>query len=128
MSDIEQICSQQRNSDIHWLHQEGFRNLQAGLQEFLQENNETLDPDYAFLKVYGSAVIGSTDIIRITGSFYKREYFSDVAVSVEREQSWYGKVRYNEIWIFFQFNIDFYLFNYRRCYYWSYLPKREKLQ
>ena len=68
------------------------------MEEFLQENNETLDEEYAFMKVYASAAIGSTNIVRTTSSFYSNECFSNVAVSVEGNRVvWYGKVGYNPI-------------------------------
>lgn len=98
VSDIEKKNrSNKRNPDVHQLHKEGFENLRAGLEEFIQENDVTLDDDHAFFKVYASAIVGSTDIIRATASFYKNECFSDVAVSVEGGVVWYGKVRKNYI-------------------------------
>lgn len=98
VSDIEkQSRSNKRNPGVHQLHKEGFENLRAGLEEFIQENDITLDDDYAFFKVYASAIVGSTDIIRATASFYKNECFNDVSVSVEGGVVWYGKVRKNYI-------------------------------
>ena len=42
-----------------------------------------LDKEDAFLKMYASAAVGSTDIVQAASSFYGNECFSDVAVSVE---------------------------------------------
>ena len=94
VAEIEKVVrSNQRNRDIHRLYKEGFKNLRVGLEEFLQENNETLDEEYAFMKAYASAAIGSTDIVRTTSSFYSNECFSNVAVSVEGNRVvWYRKV------------------------------------
>lgn len=100
--------------NINHLHKEGFKNFRAGLEEFLTENEVTYDKNFAYFKVYSSASIESTDIIRTSGSFYGREWFSDVSVSSAEETEWYGKViklynyetqfflRYNAINLFFR--------------------------
>ena len=85
--EIEKIHSNQKTHDIYRLYKEEFKNLRVGLEEFLQENNETLDEEYAFMKAYTSAAIGSTDIVRTTYSFYGNECFSNVAVSVSVEEN-----------------------------------------
>ena len=96
VAEIEKkVRSNKRNRDIHRLHKEGFENLHIGLKEFLQENDESLDENYAFIKAYASAAVGSTDIIQATASFYGNECFSNVAVSIEEDRNvWYGKVQH----------------------------------
>ena len=75
-------------------HKSGFANLDRGLNEFLGENSETYDKEFAYLKIFSSASIASTDIIRTTGNYYEGEWFSDVVVNAEGEgeTEWYGKV------------------------------------
>ena len=88
VAEIEKkVQSNKRNRDIHRLHKKDFENLHIGLEEFLQENDESLDENYAFIKVYVSVAIGSTDIIWTTASFYDNEYFSNVAVSVKKNNN-----------------------------------------
>jgi hypothetical protein len=81
-----------QDNNINPLHKEGFENFRAGLEEFLIENEVTYIKDLAYFKVYSSASVESTDIIRTSGSFYGREWFSDVSVSSAEETEWYGKV------------------------------------
>lgn len=80
-----------RDDDIHRLFKEGFDNLRVGFEEFLTENDLTHDDKSGYFKIYSSAAVESTDIIRTTGSFYGNEWFSDVVVS-SKETDWYGKV------------------------------------
>lgn len=80
-----------QDSDINPMYKEGFENLRAGLEEFLMENEVTCDTNFGYFKVYSSASVESTDIIRTSQSFYGNEWFSDVVVSSEKEE-WYGKV------------------------------------
>ena len=92
---IEEINSQiQQNNDIHHLHKEGFDNLLDGFNEFITENNLNYDDEYGYFKIYSSAAVESTDIIRTARSFHGNEWFSDIAVSSE-ETMWYGKVYFN---------------------------------
>jgi hypothetical protein len=79
------------DDDINPLYKEGFENLPAGLEEFLTENEVTCDKDLGYFKVYSSASVESTDIIRTSGSFFGKEWFSNVVVFSE-EAEWYGKV------------------------------------
>ena len=91
-TEIESITLQiMQNNDINPLYKEGFKNFCVGLQEFLTENNITVDENFGHFKVYSSVSVESTDIIRTSGSFYGNEWFSDVAVSAE-ETMWYRKV------------------------------------
>lgn len=57
----------------------------------MTENNLTHDDESEYFKIYSSVAVESTDIIRMAGSFYDNEWFSDVVVSSE-ETDWYGKV------------------------------------
>ena len=92
-TEIELKVSQiTQDDDINPLHKEGFENFYAGLEEFLTENEVTCDKDLAYFKVYSSAYVESTDIIRTSNSFYGKEWFSNVAVSTEETDDWYGKV------------------------------------
>ena len=59
------------------------------------ENEVTYDKNIAYFKVYSSASVESTDIIRATGSFHGNEWFSDVIVVSSEETMWYGKVYFN---------------------------------
>lgn len=91
-TEIESITLQiTQNNDINPLYKEGFKNFYEGLQEFLTENEVSVDENFGHFKVYSSVSVESTDIIRTSGSFYGNEWFSDVAVSAE-ETMWYGKV------------------------------------
>ena len=75
------------------MHKEGFKNLHIDLEEFLQENDESLDKNYAFIKAYASAAVGSTNIIWATASFCSNEYFSNVMVLIKEDHNvWYEKV------------------------------------
>jgi hypothetical protein len=67
------------------LHKEGFENFRVGLEEFLTENEVTYDKNFGYFKVYSSASVESTDIIRTSESFYGNEWFSE-------DTEWYGKV------------------------------------
>lgn len=80
-----------QDNDINSLHKEGFENFRIELEEFLTENAVNYDENFGYFKVYSSASVESTDIIRTSGSYYGNEWFSDVAVSSE-ETEWYGKV------------------------------------
>lgn len=80
-----------QDDDIHHLYKKGFENFRVGLEEFLTENAVTCDKNFGYFKVYSSASVESTDILRTAGSFYGNEWFSDVTVSSE-ETEWYGKV------------------------------------
>jgi hypothetical protein len=92
LTEIESKVSQiMQDDDIHHFHKEGFDNLLDGFNEFIMENNIIYDREFGYFKVYSSASVESTDIIRTSGSFYGNEWFSDVAVSSE-ETEWYGKV------------------------------------
>jgi hypothetical protein len=57
-------------------------------------NNKLYDQEFAYFKIYSSAYVESTDVIRATNSFHGSEWFSDVAVSVDKKEEifWYGKV------------------------------------
>jgi len=65
-----------------------------GLEEFLSLNDKSYDQEFAYFKIYSSAYVESTDVIRATNSFHGSEWFSDIAVSVDEkgEIFWYGKV------------------------------------
>ena len=80
-----------QNDDINPLHKEGFENFHVGLKEFLTENKVIHDKNFGYFKVYSSASVETTDIIRASGNFFGKEWFSDVVVSSE-EDEWYGKV------------------------------------
>lgn len=89
---VNEIETQIRqNDDIHHLYKEGFDNLRAGFEEFINENNLTYDDESGYFKIYSSVAVESTDIIRTAGSFYGDEWFSNVVVTSE-ETVWYGKV------------------------------------
>ncbi len=62
-----------------------------GFNEFIEENNITYDHEFGYFKIYSSVAVGSTDIIRTTGSFYGHEWFSNVAIFAE-DTIWYEKV------------------------------------
>ena len=66
-------------------------NIHAGFKEFLTENKLSFNDKVGYFKIYSSAAVESTDIIRTAGNFYGNEWFSDVVVSSE-EANWYGKV------------------------------------
>jgi hypothetical protein len=95
VSEIETKSYQIRqNNDIHHLYKEGFDNLLDGFSEFITENNINYDNEFGYFKIYSSAVVESTDIIRTAEKFYGNEWFSNIAVSAE-EAVWYGKVYFN---------------------------------
>ena len=81
-----------QDDNIHPLHKKGFEKFLEGLEEFLTENAVTYDKNFGHFKVYSSAYVESTDIIRTSNSFYGKEWFSNVAVSTEETDDWYGKV------------------------------------
>ena len=70
-----------QDDNINPLHKEGFENFHAELEEFLIENKVTYDKNLAYFKIYSSASVKLTDIIQMSGSFYSREWFSDISVS-----------------------------------------------
>ena len=81
-----------QDNDIHHLYKEGFNNLRAGFEEFLIENEINYDNNESeYFKIYSNVAVESTDIIRIAGNLYGREWFSDIVVSSE-ETEWYRKV------------------------------------
>jgi hypothetical protein len=107
VSEIESKVSQiKQDDDIHRLYKEGFDNLRAGFEEFLTENNVTYDDEYGYFKIYSSAAVESTDIIRTSGSFHGNEWFSNVVVTSE-DTDWYGKVLYIDIYFMIFINEDF---------------------
>jgi hypothetical protein len=55
------------------------------------ENEVIYDKKFGYFKVYSSTSVESTDIIRTSGNYYGKEWFSDVVVSSE-DSDWYGKV------------------------------------
>ena len=78
------------------MHKEDFENLHIDLKKFLQENDESLDENYAFIKTYASAAVGSTDIIQTIASFYGNECFSNAAVLIKKDHNvWYEKVQHS---------------------------------
>ena len=83
-----------QNNDIHHLYKEGFKNLLNGFNEFIVENNITFDDKFGYFKIYSSAAIGSTDIIRTAKNFYGNNWFSNLIIFSE-ETMWYGQVYSN---------------------------------
>lgn len=83
-----------QDNNIHHLHKEGFDNLINGFNEFISENDITYDKKFGYFKIYSTAAVESTDIIRTAGNFHGNDWFSDIAVSSE-ETMWYRKVYFD---------------------------------
>jgi hypothetical protein len=100
ITEINTRCLQiNEDHNVHHLHKEGFKNLLAGFNEFIEENNITYDHEFGHFKIYSNVAVGSTDIIRTAASFYGNEWFSNLAIFTE-DSTWYGKV-YIYIYIFY---------------------------
>jgi len=56
------------------------------LEEFFSLNDKSYDQEFAYFKIYSSTYVKSTDIIQATNTFYGLEWFSNVAVSVDKKE------------------------------------------
>jgi hypothetical protein len=85
------------------LHQnfvEGLSNIISALDIFLDTSSQNSENDDFYLKVYDSVHLENGEILRTTGKFQGKEWFSNVAVTPAEDQeqyysddgAWYGKV------------------------------------
>jgi hypothetical protein len=75
---------------------EGLAQIITALDTFLDTSSQDSENDF-FIKIYDSVHLESGEILRSTGEFQGKEWFSNVAVTHAEDQgqdegAWYGKV------------------------------------
>lgn len=79
---------------------EGLSHIIPALDTFLDTSSQESESEDFCIKVYDAVHLESGEILRASGSFHNKEWFSNVAVTSAEDQSqyrsdegaWYGKV------------------------------------
>jgi hypothetical protein len=80
---------------------EGLTQIISTLDTFLDTTSQESESDDFFIKVYDAVHLENSQILRTTGEFQSKEWFSDIAVIPAEDQeqyygsdegAWYGKV------------------------------------
>jgi len=79
---------------------EGLSNIISALDIFLDTSSQNSENDDFYIKVYDAVHLENGEILRTTGNFQGKEWFSNVAVTPAEDQeqyysddgAWYGKV------------------------------------
>ena len=79
---------------------EGLSQIISALDTFLDTSSQDSENDEFYIKVYDAVHLKSGKILRTTGEFQGKEWFSNVAVTPAEDQgqyksdegAWYGKV------------------------------------
>jgi hypothetical protein len=79
---------------------EGLSNIISALDIFLDTSSQNSENDDFYIKVYDAVHLENGEILRTTGKFQGKEWFSNVAVTPAEDQeqyysvdgAWYGKV------------------------------------
>ena len=80
---------------------EGLSYIIPALDTFLDTSSQDSENDDFHIKVYDAVHLESGELLRTSGSFHGKEWFSDVAVTSAKDQchyrsdegAWYGKVK-----------------------------------
>jgi hypothetical protein len=79
---------------------EGLSQLILTLDTFLDTSSQDSESDEFFIKIYDAVHLDNGQILRTTGEFHGKEWFSNIAVTPAEDQeqynsdegAWYGKV------------------------------------
>ena len=79
---------------------EGLSNIILSLDTFLDTSSQDSESDEFCIKIYDAVYLESGEILRTTGNFQGKEWFSNVSVTHAEDQeqyssdgeAWYGKV------------------------------------
>jgi hypothetical protein len=101
---------------------EGLSQIISTLDSFLDTSSQESESDDFYIKVYDSVHLENGKILRATGDFQGKEWFSNIAVTHAEDQgqyrsdegAWYGKVSKNlkisEVFFFASVSLTDYLF------------------
>lgn len=82
---------------------EGLSQIIIALDSFLDTSSQESESDDFYIKVYDAVHLESGEVLRATGDFQGKEWFSNIAVNPAEDQgqyrsdegAWYGKVSEN---------------------------------
>jgi hypothetical protein len=109
-------------SPLHSNLIEGLSQIISTLDSFLDTSSQESESDDFYIKVYDSVHLENGEILRATGDFQGKEWFSNIAVTHAEDQgqyrsdegAWYGKVSKNlkisEVFFFASVSLTDYLF------------------
>lgn len=95
---ITSLKNSENNSHPNFI--EGLSQLISALDIFLDTSSQDSESDELYIRVYDAVHLENGQILRTTGEFHGKEWFSNVAVTPAEDQmqynsdegAWYGKV------------------------------------